>query len=161
MSQWLHVKGYVAISDIKAEYSDKSYDDIFGKSWSYDQVLHIPFDDDDAYDEDLAYELEHYPERFMPSGSEGSIEKHLSYDVRNSKAIVEFKGDLRDLDKSDVKNIVKWFNTSINKVEYDDTYLIISYDYKFKEDIIFYGRYGCFVDLIDEELNCFQQGGMK
>lgn len=139
MSSWLHVKGNILIDSIKPEFDNLSWDDLVGKAWTYEQIHCGWFDDNEQYDVDVEYELEHYPERFMPSGSEGSLSKDITDTADGT--IIAIEGHLRDCYAEDADNIEAWFRKVCNKFNIKDAYLEISLDYAFREDILLQVHY--------------------
>lgn len=108
MSVWTHVAGVVRIDAIRVLEENPNFDMLFGKEWTFD----------DMWDDELAYtEFESVPEKYMPSGSEGSLQKSvwINPDERSmaSYAVTIF-GDLRDYDNPDA--IISWFKDCCKNV---------------------------------------------
>lgn len=103
MSNWTHVAGIIRIDFIRLEeFSKEEYlnalHDIFGKEVTFESSSEL-------WNE--AYE---HPERFLPLGSEGSLEIDVWVNPNKSSITaltVSIFGDLRDHDSPD--EIVEWF----------------------------------------------------
>ncbi len=103
MSNWTHVAGIIRIDFIrlKESFEDEylnALHDIFGKEVTFESSSEL-------WDE--AYE---HPERFLPLGSEGSLEMDVWVNPNKSSIAaltVSIFGDLRDHDSPD--EIVEWF----------------------------------------------------
>ena len=104
MSNWTHAAGIIRIDFIRfEEFSKEEYlndlHDIFGKEVTFESSSEL-------WNE--AYE---HPERFLPLGSEGSLEMDVWVNPNKSSIAaltVSIFGDLRDHDSPD--EIVEWFN---------------------------------------------------
>ena len=109
MSVWTHVAGVVRIDAIRFDPNDiPDFDSIFGKEWTFDDM----WDDTHVYTE-----FEENPNMFMPSGSEGSLQKSAWINPdRNCIAsyVVTIFGDLRDYDTPN--EIIEWFKECCEKV---------------------------------------------
>lgn len=126
MSIWTQVEGRIDIHKVKEEYKGQSIDELVGMSWSYEQVYCSSFDDNDKYDEEIDYQLEHYPEKFMPYGSEGSIQKEVI--STSDGSIIVFGGSLRDFYEDDWPKIETWFKDICNKFYIISGYMQVTLD---------------------------------
>ena len=100
MSVWTHVTGVVRIDSIRISDDIPNFDKYFGKEWTFDDM----WDDEPIY-----REFEINPDAFMPSGSEGSLNKSVWVNPdRNSMSAytITIFGDLRDYDSPDA--IISW-----------------------------------------------------
>lgn len=105
MSNWTHVAGIIRVDLIRWE-GDEKIDFIkeLGKSCIYS-------DSDEIWEE-----FEEYPERFLPSGSEGTLQMSVwENPSKNHVAAytVSIFGDLRDHDSCD--EIIEWFKKQCEK----------------------------------------------
>ena len=101
MSVWTHVAGVIRIDSIRISDDIFDFDKVFGKEWTFDDM----WDDEPSYKE-----FEVNPDAFMPSGSEGSLNKSVWINPdRNcmSAYTITVFGDLRDYDDPDA--IISWF----------------------------------------------------
>lgn len=105
MSNWTHVAGIIRIDEIRFKPDDViDFDECIGKELRFDDPI------------ELWKEADEHPEKFMPLGSEGSLQKHvwINPDVSHLAAYtVSVFGDLRDHD--DVQGIIDWFKGLCSK----------------------------------------------
>ena len=104
MSNWTHVAGIIRINSIRCLENDLNFDDIFGKECMFESS------------EETWNELCKYPERFLPSGSEGTLQKSVWINRNKSCCAaytVSIFGDLRDHDNPE--EIIDWFERLINE----------------------------------------------
>lgn len=95
MSNWTHVAAIFRVDSLE----DINFEDIFGKELHYT-------DEPDVWDE-----AREHPEKFLPLGSEGSLEMSVwrnPEDHYTARYTVSVFGDLRDHDRVD--EIIKWFD---------------------------------------------------
>ena len=100
MSVWTHVAGVVRIDG----FTELNQDEIFGKECKWN-------DGDEVW-----REFEEHKERFLPYGSEGTLEKLVWRNPRENEFdafMVTIFGDLRDHYNPDA--IVEWFKSTIEK----------------------------------------------
>lgn len=106
MSNWTHVNGIFRIDCIRCLQEDPDFKEIFGK-----QCL---FDDPN----ELWNEKNEHPERFLPSGSEGTcrISIWVNPNVNDMAAFtVSIFGDLRDHDSTD--DVMEYFKQTCQKLK--------------------------------------------
>ena len=107
MSVWTHVTGVVRIDSIRISDDIPNFDKLFGKEWTFDDM----WDDEPIYRE---FEID---PAFMPSGSEGSLNKSVwvnpDKNCMSAYTITVF-GDLRDYDDPDA--IILWFKDCCKNV---------------------------------------------
>lgn len=104
MSNWTHVAGIIRIDSMRYFENDLNFDDIFGKECLFESS------------EETWNELYKYPERFLPSGSEGTLQKSVWINKNKSFCAaytVSIFGDLRDHDNP--QEIIDWFERLINE----------------------------------------------
>ena len=132
MSVWTHVAGVIRIDAIRFDPNNiPDFDAIFGKEWTFD----------DMWDNEPVYiEFERFPERFMPNGSEGSLQKSVWVNPdRSSMAsyVVTIFGDLRDYDTPNA--VAEWFEECCEKVSVRQAVIAIETEgrlpifYKYKD----------------------------
>ena len=96
MSNWTHV---AAIFRIDSFCHNLNFTEIFGKELNWNDSM------------DKWIEAEEHPERFLPLGSEGSLNMSV-WENPNSSCLAAYTvsvfGDLRDHDSID--EIINWFN---------------------------------------------------
>jgi len=101
VSNWTHVAGVIRLDSIRILGNEEpDFDKIFGKEVRWDA-------DSSVWEE----ALEH-PERFLPKGSEGSLQKEVWVNPDKSFVCaytVTIFGDLRDHDSPD--DIINWFKS--------------------------------------------------
>ena len=114
MSRWLHVAAIVRIDSFGGLFEDESecltkemdsIKNVFGR-----QLL---FDDHKAWEE-----YREHPERFLPMGSEGSLQMSLwinPKDYMAARYTVSIFGDLRD--RFNCQSIIDWFKDRCGKME--------------------------------------------
>ena len=136
MSIWTHVAGVVRIDSIRISDDIPNFDKYFGKEWTFDDM----WDDEPIY-----REFETNPDAFMPSGSEGSLQKSVWVNPdRNSMSAytITIFGDLRDYD--DPNAIISWFKDCCKDVWVRQAVITVEtegkkpiiYNYKDKTPII-------------------------
>lgn len=99
MSNWTHVAGIIRLDDLRLDNSLPDFEGIFGK--------HVGYTDD--WDEYYKH-----PERYLPCGSEGSLQMDVWINDDKSEVaayVVAIHGDLRDHDSCD--EIIDWFKSKI------------------------------------------------
>ena len=113
MSNWLHVAAIVRIDSFGDLFEDESecltkemdsIKNVFGR-----QLL---FDDHNAWEE-----YREHPERFLPMGSEGSLQMSLWINPKDNycdRYTVSIFGDLRD--RFDCQSIIDWFKDRCSKM---------------------------------------------
>ena len=106
MSNWTHVAAIVRVDDLRFDNNEfnaeKFFEEKFGKELRWTSG-------GDAWEE-----VEEYPERFLPIGSEGSLRMSVWVNPNKSYTAaytVSIFGDLRDHD--DPKEIVEWFKEKL------------------------------------------------
>lgn len=100
MSNWTHVAGIIRIDAIRCAEEEIDFDALIGRE----------------YDWELCCDVQINPDKYMPMGSEGSLNKHIwiNPDKRCMAAYtVSIFGDLRDHD--DPQEIIDWFKSICNK----------------------------------------------
>ena len=105
MSNWLHVAAVVRADEIVIEDNVLDFDNIFGKECLFDAPKELW---DEAYD---------YPYRFLPMGSEGSLQKQVWVNPDKSclaAYTIMIFGDLRDRD--DLETIIEWFKKCLERL---------------------------------------------
>lgn len=98
MSNWTHVAAIARVDCLRFYGQEMDFEAIFGKTLRYEDESH------------LWEEAECYPDRFLPMGSEGSLNMSVwSNPDKNCLAsyTVSIFGDLRDHDNPD--EIINWF----------------------------------------------------
>ena len=103
MSNWTHVAGIIRIDSVRleeetVEEATRMFENYFGKELRYHS------------EDELWYEADKHPEKFLPFGSEGSLTMSVwvnpNLDSITSYTVSIF-GDLRDHDDPDA--IIEWF----------------------------------------------------
>ena len=105
MSNWTHVAGVIRIDDIRLTDYDPDFDKLIGRECLYESKSSV-------WDE-----LEWSPEEFLPSGSEGTLQKSvwINPDKEHMDAYtITIFGDLRDHD--DPKEIITWFKNKCKQI---------------------------------------------
>jgi len=105
MSIWTHVAGIVRVNDFRFDESKINWNKVFGRE--------IRFDSSDR----TWHEYAKHPEKFMPCGSEGSLQRSVWVNPDNSHVAaytISIFGDLRDY--SDTDKIIAWFKESCDKM---------------------------------------------
>lgn len=99
MSTWTHVTGVVRVDAIRMGMeTEVNWDDIFGKECLWEESPSVWHD------------LDEHPEKYMPCGSEGTLQKTVWENPEKScmaAYTVSIFGDLRDW--YDVDAIIDWF----------------------------------------------------
>lgn len=99
MSTWTHVAGVVRVDAIRMGMAaEVNWDDIFGKECLWEESSSVWHD------------LDAHPEKYMPCGSEGTLQKVVWTNPEESYIAaytVGVFGDLRDW--YDVDAIIEWF----------------------------------------------------
>ena len=99
MSTWTHVAGVVRVDAIRMGMTTgPNWDDIFGKEALWESSPYVWKDVDE------------HPEKYMPCGSEGTLQKTVWENPEKSCAAaytVSIFGDLRDW--YDIDAIIEWF----------------------------------------------------
>ena len=97
MSVWTHVAGIIRVDSFRED-SRPNWNKIMGRVVRY------------ASSDRTLSELRNHPERFMPCGSEGSLERHIWTNPNKycmDAYAVSIFGDLRDY--SAVDKVIEWF----------------------------------------------------
>lgn len=114
MSNWTHVAGIIRIDDFRVEDKIPDFDELIGKELHFGD----PFAKwDDAYQ---------YPEKYLPLGSEGSLEKSVWMNPNKGSVAaytVSIFGDLRDHD--DPREIVEWFRKICDKFTIRNAVIVV------------------------------------
>lgn len=114
MSNWTHVAGIIRIDDFRFNNKIPDFDELIGKELHFED----PFTKwDDAYQ---------YPEKYLPLGSEGSLEKSVWINPNKgcvAAYTVSIFGDLRDHD--DPREIVEWFRKICDKFTIRNAVIIV------------------------------------
>lgn len=101
MSIWTHVAGVMRIDYIKLnDDPELDFDELIGKECLWDSNYEV-FEDADKH-----------PELYLPMGSEGSLQKSVWINPKDSHAsryTVSIFGDLRDHESCD--EIIEWFKS--------------------------------------------------
>lgn len=99
MSTWTHVAGVVRVDAIRiGTIAEPNWDDIFGKECACEESPSVWHD------------LDEHPEKYMPCGSEGSLQKVVWVNPKKNclaAYTVGIFGDLRDWYNIDA--IIEWF----------------------------------------------------
>lgn len=116
MSNWTHVAAVVRIDDLRfGDFSEPDWDKIFGKELLYG----------DPYEK--WEEADKYPERYLPMGSEGSLQKSVWANPKECSAAaytVSIFGDLRDHDDPD--EIIEWFKKKCSKLSVRQASIVVT-----------------------------------
>lgn len=102
MSTWTHVAGVVRIDSIQGISPEPDWDDIFGKECLWEA------------DPETWKDADEHPEKYMPCGSEGTLQKVVWTNPENSSMAaytVGVFGDLRDWYNIDA--IIDWFRRTV------------------------------------------------
>lgn len=107
MSNWTHVAGIIRVDGLQI--------DDFGGALDFDKLIgkEVLFDSPS----ELWNEADEHPERFLPLGSEGSLQKTVWENPDKSciaAYTVSIFGDLRDHD--DLHEITEWFRKVCDKL---------------------------------------------
>ena len=107
MSIWTHVAGIIRVDHISMLSNNKEldFDELLGKE--------LRWEDDSEVWEDA----EKHPEKYMPYGSEGSLQKSVwvnPHDYCAARYTVSVFGDLRS--HQDVDGVIEWFKSICSKV---------------------------------------------
>lgn len=102
MSAWVHVAAIVRIDGFPMEDEEKFLDDLFGKEclWGAEH---------EVWEDALAF-----PEKYLPMGSEGTLQKTVWINPKDSnmdRYTVSIFGDLRDVWSGEW--IIKWFKDKL------------------------------------------------
>lgn len=100
MSNWTHVAGIIRIDAIRCMEEEIDFDALIGKEYDWESCRDVWIN----------------PDKYMPMGSEGSLNKHIWINPDKSCVAaytVSIFGDLRDHD--DPQEIVDWFKSICNK----------------------------------------------
>lgn len=104
MSVWSQVAGIIRIDGIQSVYDDIDFDELIGKECLWDDDLSVWGDQ------------EKHPEKYMPMGSEGSLQKSVRINPDKScldAYTVSIFGSLRD--HTDVDRVIEWFKDICDK----------------------------------------------
>ena len=104
MSNWTHVAGIIRVDDLRLGDKDLDFEDLIGREILYES----PFEEWENAD--------NYPERYLPIGSEGSLQMSVWTNPDKSDLAaytVSIFGDLRDHDSA--QEIVDWFKKICEK----------------------------------------------
>lgn len=114
MSNWTHVAGIIRIDDFRFNNKIPDFDELIGKELHFEDPLAKW---DDAYQ---------YPEKYLPLGSEGSLEKSVWINPNKGSVAaytVIIFGDLRDHD--DPREIVEWFRKICDKFTIRNAVIVV------------------------------------
>ena len=98
MSNWTHAVGIIRLDAIRLDDEIPDFDEIIGKECLFESPIEVWND------------CEKHPEKYLPMGSEGSLQKSVWVNPNTScmaAYTVSIFGDLRDHD--DPQEIVDWF----------------------------------------------------
>lgn len=98
MSNWTHVAGIIRLDAYQPDCGEQDFDALIGKECPWDAPKEV-------WDE--AYE---HPERFLPMGSEGSLQKTIWINPNKAETAaytISIFGDLRDSESA--VDVVDWF----------------------------------------------------
>lgn len=98
MSNWTHVAGVIRVDNLRIHKNEPDWDGIFGKELLFESS------------ERRWNDAEKHPEKYLPFGSEGSLQKvvWINPDTSSMAAYtITIFGDLRDHDSA--KEIIEWF----------------------------------------------------
>ena len=104
MSNWTHVAGIIRVDDLRLGDKDLDFEDLIGREILYES----PFEEWENADK--------YPERYLPIGSEGSLQMSVWANPDKSDLAaytVSIFGDLRDHDNA--QEIIDWFKKTCEK----------------------------------------------
>ena len=111
MSSWIHVNAAIRIDDLRLDDSIPDFEELIGKECLFESPEFI-WDD-----------MERNPDLYLPMGSEGSLQNSvwINPDKSHTAAYsVMIFGDLRDCNKEDAENVIKWFKDKCNEI--NETY---------------------------------------
>lgn len=106
MSNWTHVAGIIRMDSIRGFASEPNFDELIGKEVRFEDEVKVW---DDA---------EENPDKYLPIGSEGSLEKSVWINPDESHCaayVISIFGDLRSHDSAE--EIVEWFKNKVTKIE--------------------------------------------
>ena len=99
MSNWTHVAAIFRVDSLRLDNHRPNFTKIFGKELNYNDAREVFF------------EAEDHPERFLPCGSEGSLEMSV-WENPDPCCVAAYTvsvfGDLRDHES--VEEIINWFD---------------------------------------------------
>lgn len=108
MSVWTHVAGIIRVDSFPGvDFPKPDFDDLIGKSCNWNDH------------EDVWADYGKNPEKYMPGGSEGTIEKVVWTNPDKSDLsayTVSIFGDLRDFDESDFHKIKTWLSITFKRI---------------------------------------------
>lgn len=114
MSNWTHVAGIIRIDDFRFDNKIPDFDELIGKELHFEDSF-AKWDDADQY-----------PEKYLPLGSEGSLEKSVWINPNKGSVAaytVSIFGDLRDHD--DPREIVEWFRKICDKFTVRNAVIVV------------------------------------
>lgn len=117
MSAWSQVAGIIRIDAIRIMQPELDFDELIGKECLWD-------DDMSVWDDQ-----EKHPEKYMPMGSEGSLQKSIWVNPDKScmdAYTVSIFGSLRD--HEDVDGIIEWFKNVCDKCRVRNATITIEND---------------------------------
>ena len=106
MSIWTHVAGVIRIDDFRLKGHIPDFDELIGIECRWNDSFSV-------WDEQEAH-----PEKFLPMGSEGSLQKTIWINPNTSSLAaytVTIFGDLRDYEDPD--KIIEWFKNKCKTIE--------------------------------------------
>ena len=107
MSNWTHVAGVIRLDAIRiGDIPDPDFDLLFGKECLFESPYEV-WEDTEAH-----------PEKYLPMGSEGSLQKNVWINPEKSHIAaytVSIFGDLRDHDSA--QEIVDWFKEICRRID--------------------------------------------
>ena len=127
MSIWTHVAGIIRVDHIPSLANEDVLDLTPDKELDFDTIMgkELRWEDDS----DIWEDAEKHPEKYMPYGCEGSLQKsvwvnpHDSYVARYTVSIF---GDLRCHD--DVDGVIEWFKSVCSKVWVRNATIVVEND---------------------------------
>lgn len=105
MSSWTHVAGIIRVDSIRLSDSIPDFDKLIGKECLWES------------DEKIWKDVHENPDKYLPMGSEGSLQKSIWVNPDQSYVAsytISIFGDLRD--HYSAQKIVDWFKTICDKL---------------------------------------------
>ena len=122
MSCWCHVAAVMRIDAIRVDdyYGEPDWDELIGKEclWESDYAIWC--------------DTELNPERYLPMGSEGSLQKSvwINPDLSHCAAyVITIFGDLRDCYEEDADKIIEWFKNKCKQFSIRQAMITVNYEY--------------------------------
>lgn len=122
MSCWCHVAAVMRIDAIRVDdyYEEPDWDELIGKECLWESG------------DDIWNDMKLNPERYLPMGSEGSLQKSIwvNPDLSHCAAyVVTIFGDLRDCDDGDADKIIEWFKNKCKQFSIRQAMITVNYGY--------------------------------